>query len=92
MPPELRSLLDSYMGIFTEGLTRPERYGSADHPRDTERWHRFVIACHGSETEVTGDTVHDTLMVSGWPESNAWARADQFRREQALLRLYDQRE
>jgi hypothetical protein len=90
MPPTLLKLLQSYSAIFDMGLMRPEKYGTADHPNDRTRWHRFVIACHRHDEPISEHEVQDALEALKWPHDNAWARASLFQQQSALLKLYDE--
>lgn len=82
--------LDELLGPDVAGLLRSfssaaNKSTSASHPRDRERWNRFVIAAHEAGRDMDPDLLVSWLMQEGWPDSAAYELVVQFEQARSIL-------
>lgn len=57
----------------------------SSHPRDRERWFRFLVLANNKEADLSGELVIRTLVELGWSEERAYDLGIEFEFSQELL-------
>jgi hypothetical protein len=77
-PPDVRRALV----WFSDNANRSS---GASHPRDKERWQRFVIEAHRAHTPLATDVLNDWLIAEGWTSDAAYKLTIEYENGRALL-------
>ena len=57
------------------------------HPRDWERFHIFILACHEGNTKLPQGELKSLLIDNGFPEDNASSLSNIYNHGRDLLKL-----
>jgi len=77
-PPDVRRALV----WFSDNANRSS---GASHPRDKERWQKFVIAAHRARAPIATDVLNDWLVHEGWTSDAAHELSIEYEDGRALL-------
>jgi len=61
------------------------RSSGASHPRDKERWQKFVIAAHRANAPLATDVLNDWLIHEGWTSDAAHELSIEYENGRSLL-------
>lgn len=78
LPKRTKSYFDKFVNSANKQIL---------HPRDWERFHTFILACHAGNTKLPQGELKSLLIDNSFPEDNASSLSNIYNHGRDLLKL-----